>query len=204
MTDQNQSLREDIAFLRGLAEAGQARPMAGASILVAAGVIFGVASLIVWVLNAVRGVTANWLYSAVWGAAFVGYMAFLFLRIRAMPRERSTLQAATGVAWSGLGWAIFFVGASLGVMSWRLQVPNLLFAFPSIIIALYGAGWFIAAALLRKRWLHAVSAGSFAASVVNAWYAGDAAIWLVYSASLFVLMAAPGLVLMREAPARAA
>lgn len=201
MTDQNQSLRDDIAFLRGLAEAGQARPMAGASILVAAGVVFGSASLIVWFLNAVQGVTANWLYSTVWGVAFVTYMAFLFLRIRAMPRERGTLQAATGVAWSGLGWAIFFVGASLGVMSWRLHFPNLMFAFPSVIIALYGAGWFIAAVLLRKRWLHLVAAGSFAASVGNAWCAGDATIWLVYGASLFLLMAAPGLILMREARA---
>ena len=41
MTDQNQAMRDDIAFMRTLAEAGREGPLNGGSILVAAGLIFG-------------------------------------------------------------------------------------------------------------------------------------------------------------------
>ena len=41
MTDQNQAIRDDIAFMRALAEEGRQTPLLGGSVLVAVGLIFG-------------------------------------------------------------------------------------------------------------------------------------------------------------------
>jgi prepilin-type processing-associated H-X9-DG protein len=196
MTDQNQSLRDDIAFLRGMAESGRDRPMIGGSILLAAGLIFGLASLTVWVF-AVRGV-GGWMYNAVWGASFVLYMAVLFWLLRTLPKSAGALQAATGVAWSAIGAATFFIGLSLGLMAWRLDMPNLMLVFPSVLLALYGACWMVGAILLRTSWMRLVAAAAFAMAIVNAWFADGHAIWLIYGVSLLALLAAPGFVLMRQ------
>lgn len=197
MTDQNQSLREDIAFLRAMAEAGRDRPMVGGSILLAAGLIFGAASLIVWWFAAVQGVR-GWMYNAVWGSAFVLYMAVLFWLLRTLPKAAGNLQAATGVAWSAVGWAIFVIGFSLGLMSWRLHMPNLLLAFPSVLLALYGAAWMVGGILLRTPWMRGVAFAAFVMALVNAWFAGGQVVWLIYGLSLLALLAAPGFVLMRQ------
>jgi hypothetical protein len=45
MTDGMQGLRDDVAFMRGLAEEGRKAPLLGGSISVAAGAIYGAASL---------------------------------------------------------------------------------------------------------------------------------------------------------------
>lgn len=197
MTDQNQSLRDDIAFLRDMAESGRDRPMIGGSILLAAGLIFGVASLTVWAF-AVRGVDDGWMYNAVWGASFVLYMAVLFWLLRTLPKSAGALQAATGVAWSAIGAATFFIGLSLGLMAWRLDMPSLILAFPSVLLALYGACWMVGAILLRTSWMRLVAGSAFAMAIVNAWFADGHAIWLIYGLSLLALLAAPGFVLMRQ------
>lgn len=200
MSDQNQSLRDDIAFLRTMAEAGRDRPMVGGSILAMAGGVFGAASLLVWFMAEIQGVT-GWMYSVVWGASAAIYMAALAVMLRRLPKSAGALQAATGVAWSGVGIAIFFIFVSLMLMSYRLDIPNLMLVFPSVLMALYGAAWFVGATLLRQRWLHLVGAGSFASAVLNAWLADGHTIWLVYGFSLLLLLAAPGLVLMRQSKA---
>ena len=49
MTDQN-AIRDDIAFMRALAEQGQRGPLIGGAIMLAGGGLFGTASLIIWLL----------------------------------------------------------------------------------------------------------------------------------------------------------
>jgi hypothetical protein len=198
MTDQNQSLRDDIAFIRTMAEAGRDRPMIGGSILLLAGCIFGIASLAVWYVSAVLGLAAGWVPSAVMFPAFALYMPGLVLLLRRLPKSASSMQAATGVAWSGAGWAIFVIFLALAIASYRLDQPAVTFVFPAILLALYGAAWIVAAILLRQRWLRAVGAGSFVMALACAWVVGTHLTWLVFGLSLLALLAAPGFVLMRQ------
>lgn len=198
MTDHNQAVREDIAFMRSLAEAGRDRPMLGGSILLMCGLVFGSASLAVWYMSAVLGL-GGWMYLAVWGAAFVAFLLMLFPLIRALPRTGGAYQVAMGVAWSAVGVSIFFIWASMMLLSFKLDIPNLMVVFPSVLMALYGGAWWLGATLLRQRWLHLVAWGSFAMALVNAWYADGPAVWLVYGLSLLGLLAVPGAVLMRQA-----
>lgn len=198
MTDQNTTLRDDIAFMKSLAEAGRDRPMAGGSILLMCGLVFGAASLAVWYLSAVQGL-GGWMYLAVWGSATVAFAILLPWLIRRLPKTAGAYQTASGVAWSAVGLSIFFIWASLMVISVKLEIPDLMVVFPSILMALYGGAWWVGAVLLRQRWLHAVAFGSFAMAVVNGWYADGPAMWLIYGVSLLALLAAPGWVLMRQA-----
>ena len=201
MTDQNQSLRDDIAFMRGLAEAGQDRPMAGGSILLACGVIFGGASLVVWWLSSRLGMDGA-MYPLVWGAASALYFAFLIPLLRSLPRTGNAKQIAAGMAWSGVGWSSFTIVVSLIVMSVRSGDWLFMWTLPSVFMCLYGAVWFLAAVQWRKGWLWATALGAFAAALVNAWFASEGQlVWLLFGISLLLVMGLPGLHLMRQARA---
>lgn len=201
MTDQ-QNLGDDIAFMRGLAEAGREAPMLGGSILVAAGLVFGTASFTVWAL--LRAGFYGWMHPIVWGAAGGVFLLCLFALRGTTKSGAGGSAQAMGVAWSGVGWAIFAIVTSLMLFSARLGDWTVMSAMPSIILALYGSAWFVAACLRRAAWLHAVAFGSFAMALVNGWYAADGAVvYLIYGVSLLALLAVPGLVLMRQARAAA-
>jgi hypothetical protein len=198
MAQPNQSVSDDIAFLRDMAEAGRDRPMVGGSILFAAGLIYGAASLTVWGLLA-AGRLENWMYGGVFLAATVVYLVALAALLRAVPKTGSAYQIATGVAWSAVGWAIFGIGVSLGVVAWRLQIPNLMSAFPCILMALYGASWLVAGTLMRRGWMKVVAAGAFLVGLACAWFVDQPTGWLLFGVGLLALLAAPGAVLMRQA-----
>jgi hypothetical protein len=198
MTEQNQSLREDIAFVRQMAEAGRDKPMVGGQILAACGLIFGAASLAVWVMAEVlRMPTSNAMLS--WLVSGVVWVVVLIPMIRRTRRETGGLQGTVGAAWAGVGYAVFAMFVSLIVIGQRLEVPYLMVAFPSVLMALYGAAWSVAATAFRKRWMHLVAIASFVMAPVNGWFAGSMTIYLVYAISLFGLLTAPGLYLIRQA-----
>jgi hypothetical protein len=199
MTNTDQTLRDDIAFMRNLAEAGRERPMLGGAILLACGLIFGLASLAVWYLATYQGMGGT-MYPTVWGVALVLYVATLVPLLRAIPRTANAAQTAAGMAWSAAGWACFVIAVSLMVVATRLNSWIVMWALPSVFLALYGAIWLLAANLWRKGWIYLVSIGAFAAALACAWFAsaGDA-VWLIYGVSLILVLSVPGFAMMRQA-----
>ncbi len=203
MTDQN-AIRDDIAFMRALAEEGREVPFVGGPILLAAGLCFGSASLAIWIDLTFNLIASSWTFMGAWTISLV-----VFLGVLAFSKARRGAQARTsraiGVAWSGAGWSIFFMGLSLAVMAVKAKDPYVANAFLPFILTIYGSAWFVAAALTRIRWLFAVSAGAFALALVIAWFASEGLIlYLIYALSLYALVAAPGFVLMRQARAAGA
>jgi hypothetical protein len=203
MTDQN-TVHDDIAFMRALAEEGRQSPLLGGQILVASGLSFGSASLAVWANTNFTLVAASWSFPAIWAASLVVFLGYLFFS-RTTRGPRPGASRAIGVAWSGSGLSIFFVGLSLAVMAVRGKDAYVENAFLPFILAIYGSVWFVAASLGRARWLFAVAAGSFAFALVTAWFASEGAtIFLVYALGLYALVAAPGFVMMLQARRAAA
>jgi hypothetical protein len=203
MTDQN-AIRDDIAFMRTLAEEGRSGPIGG-SILVASGLSFGSASLAVWICATWRLLHANWQFNAIWFGSMVVFLVYLFIGKAIGGPIRGQTPRAVGVAWSGAGWAMFFVGLSLVVMTVHGKDAYVANAFMPFIQCIYGSAWFVAAALTRARWLYAVAFGSFAAALVTAWCAAEGnLIFLVYAVSVYALVAAPGVVLVRQGRRHAA
>ncbi|WP_439470858.1 hypothetical protein [Brevundimonas sp.] len=205
MTHDSDNAPADIAWLRQLAEENGTGPMRGASILLAAGLIYGVTSLIHWahmtglILAQYAAAGMEWLIAT---GVFLVVCFTLILRLRRAGGVRTAAQRAIATIWSGVGWGIFALFASMFVVSARIGVDQnsmIFWLIPSIILAFYGMGWGVTAAMMKSRPLGLLALASFIAAPVMGLFAGSASIYLAYAAALFLLMAVPGFLLMRQA-----
>ena len=205
MTETTEDPAADIAWMRRLAEEGAQAPMQGASILMAAGLIYGLTSMLHWahitgVLTpslAMAGV--EWLIAT---GVFLAVIAVIIWRMRQSAGVRTAANRAIGTIWSGVGWGIFTLFLSMGVVSARVGIDQgslMFWLVPSIIMVFYGMGWAVTAAMLKNRVLIVLAVGSFLAAPGLAAFSGKDAQYLAYAAALFLLMALPGWMLMRQA-----
>ncbi|MBU1541072.1 MAG: hypothetical protein KKC29_11385 [Alphaproteobacteria bacterium] len=207
MTENTEDPAADIAWMRRLAEEGAQAPMRGNSLLMFGGLLYGIASLFHWgiIVDLVPlGADQVWIG---WVAATLAYWVILAITIPRLRRAgvSTTANRAAGIAWSGMGWGIFAMFVAMSVLGWRLAdeaALNAIFALiPSIIMVFYGVGWAVHAEMQRSRSLWVLSLSSFAAAPVLALFADQAEQYLAYAAALFLLMALPGWLLMRQARA---
>jgi hypothetical protein len=200
MTD-HQALREDLAFLRNLAEEGRERPLVGGEILLTAGLLYGACSFITWGSAVAR---APWIQSPLffpilWFGATGVFLAVLAAMKARMPAKSSNGRAA-GLVWSGAGSAIFVVVLSLMIMAYQANAWWIMGAICPVVMATYGAAWTVAGRISGRGWIQMVGAASFVMALVCAWFAREVeTLFLIYGVSLLGLLAAPGLALMRQA-----
>lgn len=204
MSNDTENAPADIAWMRRVAEEGAAAPMRGGSILMAAGLIYGAASVAHWaVLAGLLDIGAA-AFGMIWLAAtavFLIVVVIVNLQLRRATGVRTAVNRATAAAWMGVGFGIFATFASFAVLGLRLGEAGLvaLAMAPSIIMVFYGMGWAVSAAMTRSRALWLLAAASFVAAPLLATLSGEDAQYLAYAAALVVLMAAPGWALMRRA-----
>jgi hypothetical protein len=205
MTHESENAPADIAWLRQLAEENGTGPMRGGSILLAAGLVYGVTSLIHWahmtglILAQYAAAGMEWLIAT---GIFLIINVILILRLRRGGGVRTAAQRAIATIWAGVGWGIFALFASMFVVSARIGVDQnsmIFWLIPSIIMVFYGMGWGVTAAMMKSRPLGLLALASFVAAPGIGLFAGTAAIYLAYAAALFLLMALPGFLLMRQA-----
>lgn len=205
MTDDKiQDLKDDIAFMRALANDGQRTPLLGGAILTGAGLIFAIASVAYWaILTRVVEVDQGWGSLIVWGSAGLAFTILLTLvnrRIGAKPGANSPANRATGAAWMGVGLSIFFIFLSYAAAAWQFRTEAILATFPSVIFALYGAGWVVASSVTGRKWLFWVGLASWFTAPLLAWISGETYLYLVYAAALILLMTVPGYLILRAEP----
>ena len=207
MTEHNEDPVADIAWMRRLAEEGAGAPMQGASILMFAGLIYGAASLFHWAqissLIDIPGLVEGVIWLIATGVFFV-VLAVVIARLRRKGGVVTAGNRASGTTWSALGWGIFALFTSLAVLGLRLGEDAAMLALaltPSVIMVFYGIGWAVSATMYRSRALWWLAAGSFVAAPSLAALADQDAQYLAYAAALFLLMALPGWMLMRQARA---
>ncbi len=200
MTEPGQTLREDIAFLRGLADdSGRSLERDGA-ILIGVGLIFGVVDLVYWLMFAGLLQAPRPLGAWLWVAGLVLFFTALPVATRKMPRPTGATARAESTALGGVGIALAAAGVGLLLGAWRLgQMELVLWIFPIVLFTLYGAGWSVAFAVERRGWYAWVATGCFAAAVATGALMGSPHEWLVLSIGLFVLVALPGLAILRRA-----
>lgn len=203
MNDQMQSLKDDIAFMRALAQEGQAAPPLGGAILALAGAVFAAASVAQWaVLSKVLAVSNVWL-AAVWFGALAIFFAGLLIargRLRTKPGAYSPANKASGAVWQGIGMAIFFSFFAMSAATWRTHSPWLINFTPSLILLFYGVGWTLGRAMSGMKWMQWCAWGSFLAAVGVAFLIDSPLQYLAYAACLLLLATLPGLVLLRREP----
>lgn len=203
VTEEMKAIRDDIAFMRALAEEGRQAPMLGGGVLVAAGATFGLASLVQWATTTGLLVVSPWAPLVIWlGAAAVFGIAArtVIRRSQGKAGAQASVNRATGAAWSAVGWTIFVIWIALMAMGFRTKNWAVMEVFPIIILALYGAAWAIAAAMTRKGWMRLTAVGCFLAAMVMGLLAGTPHMLLAYAACLVLFAVIPGLALMRQEP----
>ncbi len=198
-----QSVHDDIAYMRALATDGRRAPLLGGSILIAAGLLFGSASIVHYGLDSGLLNLPPVAYAWLWGGVFLLFMIALNLlqrRIGKLPGAMSLANRAAGTAWMGVGLVIFTASISMGVISWKYETPIPALLFPSLIFAVYGAGWAVSATVSGVKWQWVLAIAAWIAAPAIALLSGDPALWLAYAAGLFAFALLPGIALVRQQP----
>lgn len=201
--DKIQALKDDIAFMRALAQEGSSTPLLFGGVLVAAGLIFGAGAVGHWLIGSGMFAISPWAYLINWsiaGALFTVAMMRITHRAKSRPGYSAGVNKATGVAWSGAGFSIFTMFLGLAAIGFVTGNWSAMSAFPVVIFAIYGACWFVAGVLSNTGWLKLVSFGSYAVAVGLGALTGSSYLMLVYAAGLILLAVVPGLILMRQEP----
>jgi len=199
-TDTQQSLKDDLAFLRGLAGDDRLALAYSGLTLALVGATFGTVTFIYWLIFAGFAGLAHaafWL----WAAGLAVMLVTGQLITRRLPKSPATaggrgMAGALTGAYGGLTVA----GLALLVGGVRIHQPALvLWVFPILLFTLYGAAWIVAYAVKRRAAFAVVALGCFAAAFAEGWTMSRPESWLVLSAGLFALVLAPGVAIMRQA-----
>lgn len=199
MTEPSETLKDDIAFLRALTkDDGQGLAKQGA-VMVAVGGIFGVVTFLYWLIY--MGWLGAWgrVAYGLWVAGLVLFFAVgVMLERRFKGQSSAAASRAVDAAWGGTGVSLLAAGIGLQLGGWRLGNPNLaLWTFPIVMFTLYGAAWSVAFAVKRRAWFAWVALGCFLTAIAEGALMSSPHEWLLLSAGLLALVAAPGLAILR-------
>ena len=199
-----EELTEDLAYVRALAEEGRHAPLLGGAYLLFWGLLNLGAYLAHWGLLTEslprfggQGFALLW---TAYGVVAGGGMALLIHRLRDKPGKSAIGVRAERAIWSGVGIAMFaIVIGCLGRMALTsdMQAPNAILA-PAF--AFFGLALTTIAAMAGEKWLSAFAALSFAASIALGLFANEPWAYLLAAASSAVVLAIPGVILMRREP----
>jgi len=195
------TMKDDITYLRRMAEEGRSAPILGGVFLTGAGVIFGAACFIQWamVLRSISGVMP---VVELWGGALVLF-GLVWTLIYLQMRGRGL--SATGVSnrafhasWLGCGIGITVATIGVGLAGAFVSQPAVMLAYPPMVLAFYGTAWLISGALAKRRWMHGVAAAAFAFAIFLGMLSMNALQLPAMGLALLVTLAGPGVLLMRE------
>jgi hypothetical protein len=203
MSDQSNSLKDDITFMRQMAEQGRNGPVLGGAFLAAAGLIYGAASVVQWGIQTGRLPLPLTMITEVWIGASVLFAivwVVMFQRLRKGGVVKAGVaQFAFGTVWAASGLGIVVTLGALSIMSARLHDPALMNANLFTTFAFYGVAWSVSAALARQRWMFAIAVAAFACALLLAVFLETPNEILVFGVGLIVTLFLPGLKLMHHA-----
>ena len=198
MNDAVKSAQDDLSFLRSLAEEGPGALARDGALLVTVGAIFSVVTFFYFLTFSGTLAAPVALGQTAWIAGVVLMIAAgPFIR-RRFPQGRTAASRAVRAGMTGVGIGITAAGLSFVLAAWRLGQPDFIHqAWPIALFTLYGAAWMVAFAARRRVWMGLVVTGCFAVALALGFFAGQPAAWLIMSAGLLALVAAPGWAMMK-------
>jgi len=202
--DQIQNVHDDIAYMRAMAHEGRNAPLLSGPVMVVAGIVFSLASLVHWTIVAGLVNVSSWAQLWVWVTAAVIFTIGLVVVLRRQahrPGAGSAGNRASNAAWSGVGYGIFASWVALMAAGMTTGDWALMRVMPIIVVVAYGSAWFVAGAMARLRWMKGVALLSYAGAAVLGAFIDSPTVLLVYAALLVLVALLPGLALMRQEPA---
>ncbi|MFN6980609.1 MAG: hypothetical protein ACK4NU_01640 [Brevundimonas sp.] len=203
MTRDTQAIQDDIAYMRALAQEGRHAPLLAGPVLVTAAVIFGTANVAQWALLTDVIDASPWAPVWLWigsGLVFGVALAVLIGRMKGKPGFNSSGNRAVGAAWTAVGYGIFATWLGLMAMGLKTGDWSAMMAMPTVVFVAYGSAWIIGGTMTNTRWMTLTGLGSYVGAVAMGWFAGDMAVYLVFTLVIFAVALVPGLILMRQEP----
>jgi hypothetical protein len=203
MTHDLQTVKDDLAFIKALAQEGRRAPLLNGRSLIAAGVIYGLTSVAAWAMGTgVLRLPHEWRWGIWLLATAIFYPCLLIAKRAACSRPGASAvgNVAVGAAWRGLGYAVLAMAIATSLAAWREHSAMVWDTFPCAVLVFYGAGWMVAAAMSKLTWVRWVAAGCLICAVGVGFLAEEASSALVFAAGCFLLVALPGWLLLRQEP----
>lgn len=200
MSDEN-SLREDISYLRQMAESGRKGPIMGGIFLAGAGVVFGGACFLDGAMQTGLvpfriGEGPLWIGA---GVVFTLFWLAMVVRMTRLKKPVSSAPNATfGVIWSSCGAGVMVAFLTTLLVAEKMHVPAVAAAYVPVIYAFYGTAWFASGALARKRWMFFAGLGSFLFAFVMAMLSATPWLILAMGLGLLALLTLPGIKLVLD------
>ncbi len=201
MNSENHSARDDLAFLRALAEGGGESQRGTGMALVAGGLLYGLQCFVAgaqsydWVHLSDVVMTV---FSIAITVVFLVAISWISWLGRNAPRG-GVVARALSAAFASAGTAtlsLLCVFASVAIRDKSLTIWLL---YPCAVFALQGAAWMVAWMLRRRAWLGVVALGWLVSAVVLAWTIDTPLYPMIAGIALVAFMAVPGAVMMRPA-----
>ncbi len=204
MSDQSQSIRDDLAFLKSVAaDEGKLPWRLGASFL-ASSLIWGLPVAAIWAQGRGLMFSAGPWESWIWLVVTVLYIPFQIglMLLSPKPKPGSSMGRAFAPTWAGMGLITVVMVAIIFIAGARLHVQQIWQVWTSLIFAVWGGAW-LGVAMLRPRhgWMW-IALGSFANAIVNALLINTPDESLGCAIGILLWMGGPGLMIMLGAGAR--
>lgn len=204
MRDQVSELKQDVAFLRTLAEGSAGAGARDGATLVAIGIVFSLVALEYWAVDAhLTGIPQSW-RSWLWLDGLAVFLVTLgFIQWGFKGRATGPGSRAISAGWTVLGAALGFAVVGLIAAGFRLALPSLAaWVFPIVLFTLFGASWAIAFAVQRRARHALASGGCGVAAIACGALIASPLEWLALAAGLVLLVALPGALIIRADRAR--
>jgi hypothetical protein len=203
MDADTQSLRDDLAFLRTLAQAGEDnyRPLGEGYLL--GGLVYG-GEMLLHVGQMAGLVPATPLASLIVGAGptviFIAGLVFLLRRHGAMSASGGLTTKAIRRAFAAIGISNLALIAVIGAVAIREQSLTVWLIYPCTVFVPQGTAWLLAFLLRRHAWHGVIAAGWFATGIAMAIFVTRQDIYILLAGvGLLGLMALPGYLMLRHA-----
>jgi hypothetical protein len=205
VNDEIQTIRDDLAFMKGLAmDTGRLPGVVGAHFALA-GLIYGPPIILGWAaLQGLVDLPTGWVSGAgLWCTIiYVPVMLLLIWKGPRRPAAGSATGRAMAAAWAGMGLTTITIITVVFTAGAKLHEPQMWQVWCSICFALWGAGWF-AVQMLRPRqgWIW-VALGSYAQAVANGFLIQTPYLLLALGVGILLWLGGPGLVILIKSRGR--
>lgn len=201
MNQDIENARDDLAFMRALAETPEQHNRTMGRALFVAGLIYGVQTFVQWLveigtISLPGGGYFAWILGC--NLVFLTYLGVMIWRERGN-KPQSVTRRAYEAAFQAAGLANLAIVLVFVVATMRWNDGGIWYFYTPIVFAMQGAAWFVFARLRKRAWLGLVAFGWFGAAIGLGLTTHTPTYILVASISLLALLAVPGWVMVRLA-----
>jgi hypothetical protein len=197
MTDTLRSARDDLAFMRELAEDRGPLPRHLGAHLFWPGLLYGLNVIYTWAgISGFAPWTTDWYAWAYMPATAIYIPICIWLAYDGRRQQWGPAARVFAAAWSGVSIMTFTV-VGIVIAATLKTGTNLAVVWPPTALALYAGAWLALGIVLKRLWAILLAIGCSLTAILMGALTGAPEEWLVMGLGMLLFMAAPGFLMMR-------